>query len=147
VKIQIQPNRASCFITALAICIDEPVKELMTIAGHDGTEIVFPERPVPSCYRGFHPSELAYIAYIYGWAVSELCMKLEICHSVDDVRTFKPPYTLADILHEVKNCIIITDKHAYAWDGLNLINPNGSTLSIESIVNVVNIYLVNRIKI
>lgn len=75
-KNQIQPNRWSCLITAWAMVLGEPVLDLISELGHDGSKIMIQNVPEPLCRRGFFnpeiltkillPRGLAYIHYHCG---------------------------------------------------------------------------------
>lgn len=47
-----------CMIKSLALALRKPVEELVEILGHDGSEVIWPDNPPPTCYKGFHPQEL-----------------------------------------------------------------------------------------
>jgi len=67
---QVKPNAWSCAITALAMALDIPVKNVIEEAGHDGSEIIFPLLMEPACRKGFHSQELVQIAWRHGYAMT-----------------------------------------------------------------------------
>jgi hypothetical protein len=69
---QRKPNQWSCAITALAMALNVPVKEIIAEAGHDGSEKVFPQLKEPMCRKGFHSQELVQIAWSHGYAMTPM---------------------------------------------------------------------------
>ncbi len=55
---------------AFAMALDTPVADLLAAIGHDGSEVVFPTLPEPSCRRCFHIQELIQVALSRGFAVT-----------------------------------------------------------------------------
>lgn len=55
---QKNPNAWSCLPTAFAIALDVPVETIISLIGHDGSEITHAGLPEPLNRRGFHPQEL-----------------------------------------------------------------------------------------
>ena len=143
-KLQIQPNRASCLATAFAMCLDIDVGDIFKILGHDGTEIAFTNLEVPMCYRGFHSAELIHLAYIHsGKIILELPKSLDISHDYKDIKSFKPAYKIEKYL---QNDIVMTNgHHAIAWDGRNVFDPNGKVyndFSIKTLINDFDIFYI-----
>ena len=68
--LQIKPNRWSCSITSLAMCLETTTKLLCTELGHDGSKIIFPRLAEPMCRRGFHSQELIHLAWNHGYCVT-----------------------------------------------------------------------------
>lgn len=57
-KVQLKPNAWSCVLTAFAMAIDLGYPELISVVGHDGSEIINPDVGDPAGRRGFHQQEL-----------------------------------------------------------------------------------------
>ena len=70
--LQLKPNRWSCSVTAFAMALRVPVKQLMDEIGHDGESVIFPHLPEPMCHRGFHSQELILAAWRHGFACTPL---------------------------------------------------------------------------
>ena len=68
--LQLAPNRWSCLPTAFAIAIGCPIENLIKSIGHDGSEIIWPNFPEPTCRRGFHVQELIAVLYRCGYSVT-----------------------------------------------------------------------------
>lgn len=64
-----QPNCWSCSVTALAMVIDRSISEVISVIGHDGSEVVAPELPSsdPLRHHGFHLQELVDAAIWFGY--------------------------------------------------------------------------------
>jgi hypothetical protein len=54
-----------CVLDAFCKAANISQEELLPLLGHDGSEIVFPDLPEPSCRRGFDPREIAYALYTH----------------------------------------------------------------------------------
>lgn len=65
-KLQIKPHPWSCLATSFAMALDISVDLFHELAGHDGSEILFPWLPDPLCRRGFHASEAMYVVLCMG---------------------------------------------------------------------------------
>lgn len=57
---------------AFAMALDIPVADLLGAIGHDGSKIIFPNRPAPACHQGFHIQELIHVALRRGFAVTPI---------------------------------------------------------------------------
>jgi hypothetical protein len=53
-----QPNKWSCFPTAVAMVLGVEVETVIQAVGHDGSEIVWPSLEDPFRRRCFHPQEI-----------------------------------------------------------------------------------------
>ena len=53
-----QPNNWSCTATAVAMLLDCEIKDIFNWVGHDGSAIIFPDLPDPSCRKGIHIQEI-----------------------------------------------------------------------------------------
>jgi hypothetical protein len=69
-QLQKKPNQWSCSIAAFAMACDVPIHDFMSMVGHDGSEVVFPELPEPMCRRGFHVQELIQVALAFNKTVT-----------------------------------------------------------------------------
>ncbi len=65
---QVSPNRASCIVTSAAIVLGVPVEELINQIGHDGTDLAFPDLPIPRCYQSFSINEIVFALYERGYS-------------------------------------------------------------------------------
>jgi len=72
--LQNKPNPWSCSVTAFAMAIGIPVKQLVEEIGHDGGEKIFTHLPEPMCRRGFHSQELIKFAWMHGFACTPIEM-------------------------------------------------------------------------
>jgi hypothetical protein len=60
--LEVKPNRWDCLATSFAMALNITTDEFHRLAGHDGSEILFPLRPEPQCRRGFHIQEAVNVA-------------------------------------------------------------------------------------
>ena len=56
----------NCHLNAFAVATGIDREVLLSYLGHDGSEIVFPNEPEPTCRRGFHVQELLYAGFKLG---------------------------------------------------------------------------------
>lgn len=67
-----KPERWMCLPTAFAMALGMPLRDVLDLIGHDGSEIVWPNYPEPQCRRGFHTQELIDVAVRAGYAVTPI---------------------------------------------------------------------------
>lgn len=70
-QLQYKPTRWTCLATAFAMALDIPVKRFFQLAGHDGSEIIFPGLD-PNCRRGFHHDEAVRVALTLGYSATPI---------------------------------------------------------------------------
>lgn len=128
-----QPNRWSCLPTAFAIALNVPVEELITVIGHDGSQIMFPDEKFPANMRGFHPQELF-----------DACAKLgTLFVTIEPYPCFMAPSDhnkiqaiYDDPIPRFTECLRVFDgvligathegqRHAIAWFNGKIIDPSG----------------------
>ncbi len=85
-KLQLKPERWQCAVTAFAMALDCPVRDLMLCIGHDGGEIVFPDLPEPANRRGHNIYEMIPVAIDLGYAVTPIPLRPTIVPANDPVR-------------------------------------------------------------
>ncbi len=54
------------------MALDMPVADVIGEIGHDGSEIIRPGLPEPTCRRGFHPQELIHLCLNHGCAATRV---------------------------------------------------------------------------
>lgn len=129
-NLQLSPNNWSCLATSFAMILGLPVSKVIEMVGHDGSEIVFPDQPEPSCRRSFHIQELIDVCMSMLVTVTEIqrvpCMgprnDEEFLVLEDDDRFFR--YVRA---HSGVLCGLTREGgyHAVAWDGEKIYDPKG----------------------
>jgi hypothetical protein len=67
-----KPARWMCLPTAFAMALDIPLAAIFDEIGHDGSQIVEPDLPEPTCRRGFHPQELIDVCMAHGYAATRV---------------------------------------------------------------------------
>jgi hypothetical protein len=116
-RYQVQPNKASCFITSVACVIDKNVQKLISMLGHDGLDMIMCNGVMK--LRGFHYEEIVRL-------LLELEYLMIPIHSQIDIFNYKtmdsglPPYT--EKFNDIEKIMqgregVITDRntHACAW--------------------------------
>ena len=70
-----KPERWMCLPASFAMALDLPPSAIFSEIGHDGSQIIWPDLPEPTCRRGFHPQELIHLCLNHGHAATrvELC--------------------------------------------------------------------------
>jgi len=127
-KMQIQPDRASCLVFAAAMAIDIKADELLSGIGHDGTEIIWPDCPIPFCFRGFHILEITRELWKRGWSVTQFDNEWWMGNDTDHVIRADRHFNLLRWVEGCKhNAILLNSHHAVAWDSKShrIFDPNG----------------------
>ena len=62
----------SCYLDATVKCTGVHEGQLLSLIGHDGSEIIAPHLPEPFCRRGFHPYSVAIAMLNLGWVMSTI---------------------------------------------------------------------------
>ena len=129
----IQPNRASCFLTAVCMCIKVDVHYAMAELGHDGTEKLFPQFDVPKCYRGYHECEMSYLCHLHGYTFTRFDREIYMGFNESTATKIKTPYCF-DLLIKTNKGVLTCERtlnndhgHVVAWDGFRIYDPNGMT--------------------
>lgn len=142
-----QPNRWSCTITSLAMLLDKPLRTLTLLLGHDGSEIILPNNPEPSCRRSFIMNELQDLANHYGKVLvpydadpiaESLQTKYHLYHSeyaelrIDELMKGHPGL--------IEGAYALNKPHMVAWDGYKVYDPSGpKSYSFDSNLQKINI--------
>ena len=87
-KLQIQPERWQCAVTAFAMALDVSVADLIRNVGHDGRGIIFPDLPEPRNHHGHSIYELIWAAIDLGYAVTPIPLRPGIRPASDPMREF-----------------------------------------------------------
>ena len=87
-KLQVQPERWQCAITAFAMALDISVNDLIRAVGHDGGEIIFPDLPEPANRHGHSIHELIWAAIDMGYAVTPISVYPAIKPAPDSMREY-----------------------------------------------------------
>ena len=67
-----KPNQWSCLAASFAMALGITIDKFCAMAGHDGSEKVWPDLPDPLCRRGFHICEATRIAITLGGSATPL---------------------------------------------------------------------------
>lgn len=143
--VQTQPNVFTCLPTAFAMVLDIPVFEIISELGHDGSQIVDPDSPEPFNVQGWHPQELKLLCWKNGYSVTEFFSKTGIINPVTNKKRDCGKFDLRKVLWGNQG-VCCTTKHAFAWDGLNLIDPDGGKKVElrEQLDKLVKVYLIAK---
>jgi len=124
-----------CLVFSLAMLLDESPDALIEELGHDGTEVWWPDWPVPHCYRGHHIQEV--IDLCLGRGIFLTPIEFYPCTaSAKSPHVSRPiwPLTRASARFQDyirgKPGLLIGQAasgggHACAWDGHIVWDPNG----------------------
>lgn len=144
--IQKQPNNFTCLPTAFAMVLDVPVFEVIKELGHDGSQIVFPQSPEPWNMGGWHPQEFKLLCWNHGFSVTEFFKTTVLKNHLTGEKIKFDPFDFRKVLFGNMG-VCCTIKHAYAWDGMTLINPaDGERYSLDAIEELIKVYLVTKRK-
>lgn len=148
--LQRQPNLWSCFPTSFAIILDVPIERIIEELGHDGSEIIRPNKLEPYCYRGFHPQEFTKLCLNYGQALinfdveplnynGETIIKMSsdleyilklMTHNVGVIGGYFKPGRL----------------HAVAWDGRYILDPASELIYTIDEFNIETFYMIKSLE-
>jgi hypothetical protein len=129
-RLQIKPQRHLCLPTSFAMALDIPVAALLDEVGHDGSEIVFPDLPEPSCRRGFHVQELIDVALRRRFAVTPVELFPVLAHTDTRHRTLRLDnwWRFESVLRNSRGVLDGTGchcGHAVAYDHGHIFDPDG----------------------
>ena len=135
-KLQKQPNNWSCLPTAFAMALDMDVKNLINLLGHDGSEIIWPDKKEPFNRRSFHIQEFIDFCYSCDYAIIQIDNYFK---SQPD--NFSKPFVVMNqnfekiIYRNIGVLIGIGNQssrnHAVAWNGIEIFDPNGSIYKLQ----------------
>ena len=133
--LQTQSSAWSCLPTAFAMALSVHVDALLSIIGHDGSEIIWPELRDPERRRSFHIQEMVWASHNLGYSVTP-----------HEARPTTLPHGATQLL-EIENAEFETTlrqsqgvltgvnghglRHAVAWDGNLILDPNGITYHVN----------------
>ena len=127
----------NCFLYAAAMVLDIEPQKLITLIGHDGTEIWWPDQVGSKKQRSIHPQELLDAAVVLkktficiefiprtGWDKNSARLIFD--------KTMVPRF--AAWIKDRYAILIVRGSglgHAVAWDGKSVYDPKGFVQSIE----------------
>ena len=115
--------------------LDANPMRLANEIGHDGLEQKWPLLSYPFCSVGYHIQEMQDVCFTRG----KLLAKIEPVPLSAPYANAKPHYVYKDFEKRFKNMIkgsralIITEKHAVAWDGAWIYDPNGVVYELDKV--------------
>jgi hypothetical protein len=93
-----KPHPWSCLAASFAMALGITVEKFHELAGHDGSEKVWPELPEPLCRRGFHLNEAIFVAMNLHHSATpfELFPMIQATpmapyHGTEQIAVFHPP--------------------------------------------------------
>lgn len=135
-QLQIAPNRWSCLPTSFAMVLDIPLEQIITMIGHNGSAILWPDFEEPFCRRAFHIQELIDCCNQLDYAVT-----LIEAMPISEVkgRYFQQPLSVERFYNHLSGTRgILTgvgrrlgNPHAVAWDGFNIFDPVGEIYPLD----------------
>lgn len=138
---QIQPTGHSCLPTAFANVIGTNVKQLFEFLGHDGSEIIYPNKTYPWNVRNFHPQELIDVLEKLGWDVITIEGRptyspndplLETEVFTDQQKNERIMYYLEKYDGVLTGFNVTKKRHAVSWNKKEqkIYDPNGNKYSV-----------------
>lgn len=134
--IQIQPDKASCFATAIAMVIEVPVEEVIAKVNKPYKDIIHPGRPGSLKYRGHNPQDFTEYLQSIGWALVINYGKFPIYHPYDKKcllcggsGKFKGRWEEGNLLIKDNVGILQYGNHFCAWKDQKVINPTDGSIS------------------
>lgn len=125
--LQKQPNNWSCLPTAFAMILELPVEHLITLIGHDGSEIKYPQLKEPFCRRSFSPHEFFHILLELGYACTPILKEYEL--GADEEVQCRTSEFMDNMLRTYSGVICgVTsrgNRHSVAWDRRMIFDPTG----------------------
>ena len=124
-----------CLIYATAMLLDTTPDNITESIGHDGSAIWWPELKSPWNQRGIHMQEILDVVESVGSTL--VCYQLMPCSVPIDGGTQKTIYEPDTASHRFSLIlggsvgILLTDRHACAWDGSKVYDPNGKIADIS----------------
>lgn len=109
-----QPNKWSCFPTAVSILTEIPIDDIVAEIGHDGSRVVEPDKPDPWCREAFQYSEMVVALRKFDWTIAAIWAEIS-----------SPSYpkwpAMANVVlnWEVPTVVVIQrplGNHCLAWD-------------------------------
>jgi hypothetical protein len=151
-KLIVQPNGWSCLPTAFAIALGVEFDFITKFVEHDGSQVVWPNLPEPERRRGFHIQEMIDVAYSLEYLVTPIePMPTHRPRPDVPVQLF-PMRRSRNIQELIANHIgVFTGegrsgkRHAVAWDGNKIHDPNGTIYDIDGF-GIECFWMLNKIK-
>ena len=111
--------------------MDVPLKELLNIVGHDGSEIAWPHLPEPMRRRAFHPGECISAAYSLGFACTEFDLEARLSPDGSNIIDVKinMPLGVGVAYGRPKGKFL---RHAIAVSGWTAYDPNGTSYDLQN---------------
>ena len=137
-RLQTSPNAWSCLPTSLAMVIDKPLKDIITVLGHDGSEILWPNIEKPDCYRSFTIPEMVFVALHFGYCLLEVIDSVTIqpTSECEEKIIFLPTKNFTNTLLKEYNALLLGESengvpHAVAWNCKRhvIFDPRGCRIS------------------
>lgn len=156
-RLQTQPDKASCFITCVAMIIGEPVEELIKKINGDvdnrHLHILHPGRQGGLKFRGHHPQDIQPYLNSIDWCMITQYFKVPFVHAFYDKKCylcggtgkFKGKYEDYDL--EITDVGILQYwNHDCAWIDGKVYNPSGKIdpMTKTGLVGFHPFYKINR---
>lgn len=137
----VKPNRWSCLATSFAMAFGITTEQFYDIAGHDGSEIIFPKLEEPRGRRGFHISEAVVVGLKLGFTCTpvELHPAISNASGSDEHEVFYGPDGTEELNLRIFDAMIDASRgviecttrqrnwHAIAFDKGVIYDPDGRT--------------------
>lgn len=135
-EIQIQPDSASCFATAIAMVIDKPVAEVISKVNKPYMDIIHPGREGSLKFRGHHPQDFTKYLQDEGWCLTINYSRWPAQHFYEKgcllcggKGKFKGRWEDGDLLIFGNVGVLQYGNHFCAWDGSKVYNPTNGEVT------------------
>jgi hypothetical protein len=130
------PKRGWCLPTAFAMCLDIVPQDVVDKIGHDGQEVINPDKDEPECFRGFHTQELIDACVMLGHWVTQI----QCCpgHDTGPIWQVDKVQSRTEMYLMLPHRMVITGYgksnvgHAVAYQGGKIYDPVGKVYGIEA---------------
>jgi hypothetical protein len=135
----LQPNAWSCLPTAFAMVLQTTPAAIFEYLEHDGSEIIWPDKPEPLRRRSFHIQEMfdfCIAQYVYPVAIEALpCIYPgEVCEDEKEILEIERVVDIEQYLVRRPGVLVGEyegNRHAVAWDGELVFDPTGYKYQIN----------------
>jgi hypothetical protein len=132
-KLLQQPNRWSCLPTSFAMTIECSIEQFITHIGHDGSVEYWPELPEPLNHRSFSLEECIRAAWIGFNAMYAIFPSKQVLYPTPSSQPLIIELGREYIPYRNNVCVFLGEingnRHAVAWDGERIFDPNGTIYS------------------
>ncbi len=125
-----------CLLYSAAMILDEDPRTLEKEIGHDGSAIWWPQVKLPYSHRGYHIQEIIDCCIKRGFGLVPIeahpCSASYLAPT--DIKILSPPDQAMERFQRLianRRGILLGKRHACAWDGSQVYDPNGRIIDLN----------------